>query len=695
MLTTLLLSAVIGPVKSLSCTIEPMSTDQFLARLGRDARVQLTAKGEVGRDVLTLCVKDAPFDEVLARIAHVTYATWSHDRRGLVLERSRDAGEEAAKAQQARLKTAFMNDLRPFVKALGETYDAAHIAEVSDERAQVKANDGTESRLPLLPFDYEDPVMLAMGRLLLAVDPQQISRMHIGEKLAFSTDPDPAREVSAFRGDTSATLERLGKEQDIWSRVHLSRPGSDSADWSADREDEFLHGSTFSAHLSQSPWTRAKPFRAKPTSAILWITEVEFGHFNCDLQVSGPSEEPVVGMGWWLGPPYVPGAANKPPSDLVPLRPESVALDMPEARRMWWLDPDTGLVNKRPIGNGTHPLQAPFPTSPKLEPWISDPIRHDPLSLLFPEALEGLAKERSCNLVADLSDASMECVQRAKHGNAVSPEETLELIKGSGDMEAESEPGWISIRPTDLEEVGARRPDLRTVRAVLGRLRRTGKIRVQDYIDIAKASPTRSSRTPPLFVFLSKLTDDRIFRFQDWSLLRLLASLSSEQRNDLFSGRKIPFSELLPDALAAVTDLRVPSPWPDSSTMATREHPSKPGISAVLTVDQDIDLIDPLRPGGYYYWVTVPSPLGGFWTGPGVLTPESGLDGTLCQLHTRERLTINLDEAPDKVKVLTLFGGESSALGPPIPYAKLPEKLRRAVKTLYDWIPKSPFRAPS
>lgn len=633
--------------QTVSCSVDPVSASIGIPQLGRACGIVMRTEGEIGNDIVTVQVSHAPLNDLLARVARVTYGEWRRSGESYVLARSPSAVRKAQEQEHRRKAADLDKRLEPFSRELRETYDKARVDAILKDLTETATRNDGNSWTRLRNLELEDPVLRLMGRLLLYVEQERLLNLRQGQTIAFSTEPSRGR---IPLGDVEEMFETLEQEQKV---VLQARPAS------PDPMGEDSLGFVY------RPWGWSGTFSKRPKNAELVVHSYAGGDLLCTLILRDRENRVMVTCNQSL-------VVSKPSlerrmTNLVELRPASKALRI-ESEDV----PETGL---------------PSPLRTALKPWLVDSVHHDPLSLLIPEAFESIRSSGKEQIVGDLPDSAYAAAEGAHEEGRISGQAMLGQLKDLSDAMVRDEGGWLEISPRDPSECSALRMDRKVLGSVLRRVTESDDATYDDYIDLAGAVKSMPAGSPILVDEIELLTGLRISRNAEWRIYSLLATLSKSARKRLLSGSKLAYASMPKEAEPMIRELT--SDWISNFTdTKSAGDGQEPGIVAQRKRTPVMRLYDKANPDAPYWWVTLNSQGGFAWGGPPLVVPDNGLDGTLCRPFVDDRMEVTLD-LPDGGRRVFYVNLHTRISDPKkIAYASLPAATRQAIKTNYDLVPK-------
>ena len=515
-----------------SITFETRATfaDKALSELSKTAGVKLMVSPQTKDEILIIRVKDVPFNELLAKIAHAASAEWQKEATGYRLIRSAKLLQEQerkhAEIDAARIASA-QKALQASLMEQGEM--TPELARTLGMRLEAVIKDARDRRGRDLNYKVQQQIGRAMpgGRLAaglaLLLDSKTLAAMDDPGKLVFSTAPN--RMQRPLPPGAHALIERYAREREMM-KPHL--PQVDASN---------LRG------LSGDIWNVVNRSRAKDDRIAKVLVEARTWEFASNMMVT---VYVANAAGRILEQSYCSLSMNEmmgqPPADIKqdPSKESPLELSQPAKELMQ--------VFRAAMARGGGPEDfGELPASVK--PYLLEPENHTLAELACTDLLLGAAKTKGLNLVAAPTDifGFYSCMMFDE--GVPTANQFLERMRAPiFDMKLEEPPGWLILRMEDPYSVRRFRMD----RALLGKLLRDAvanqRISIDGLASFAVTTSEDFERLACLSYFMlacPKVGQD--LAGASWQILRFHGGLSPVQRQALDAGEKIPYTRLRPD----------------------------------------------------------------------------------------------------------------------------------------------------
>ena len=488
------LLAVGSSAPNITLTVRGATVAHVIDQIAERTGLPLRTKAPIQHHMLLIDVKDAPVEELLARIAEATYAEWLDDNGTRVLTRS-------PKLQKSMEEADLVRRAKEIDKVLGERLQAQRpwtqercrqlVEQIIREQDKWAATYDPAAEVALRQLRRELPIGTAAVRMLAAIGGKTLAGVGTFDRVVFSNRPT-ARQVLLPPSGDKVFRELSQQVAELEQEVRRQ---------SADRNSYF--------------GLRESGERFTPETRVLLVVR----SYSANLKFSGDE-----GYGTYVQLSGTPQMVETPeyPQDPFALSEEGAWV------ASYWQ------------ANAT---RAPFPKAEgRTREMLLSPAKRPRVGTLVFDALKGLADHDHRQLVAWIP-----LVAHTRAEVALSSKQTLTnaslALTQRGGCELRRSANWLVARHTRPISAGPfefpREPIERYVRHVDA----VGAIRVLDIADLL--SETGTTNVPYEGTMLGYGQP----LIQSSPLIPLLGSLSPSQREAAFSPSGIALGRLAPSQL--------------------------------------------------------------------------------------------------------------------------------------------------
>lgn len=516
MLAILLVAAQTSPI-TMRCPAE--SVAKVLSELSAKAGVTLEAQGKIGEDVLLVSVTDVPLEELEKQIADATTGEWRKDGAKLVLVRDESKAQMQLRDEQRRLAERFAKAIEDYSGQLKKTPEFSEADAEKRLKQLAEMNERLRSNRDVGGFDFDvqpgaTPQERLMARIMAALDPAELAAMPGDTKYVYSNQP--TRMQRPLGAAVTRALAAFVTEYAVWQKVaDRYKP--------LDADNQFVDFSTFG------------PLKGRPAKLDLFVTKWGQGlSVSLDAKVVDQQGNVLTATSASVdAAATLPGKEDAPPAlaQEQPIKLSRAALEIMSIR--------TGNVRTEQSG-----------LSQEVREKLLNPEQSDPLSFGVGELLQGIADQRSKNLVALLPDMAFDSYLGS---GSVTPTQA-EQILGSGEgLQFTYSDKWISATPRwpAFCRLGA------VSRAGLGQLVRDlekpGLGSLEPLSKFAVQTPgTGMPNVATAYVSLLQPAVASTLDQSQWDLFRLYGGLTAAQKALIGKQGRIPVSGLQTSARKAL-----------------------------------------------------------------------------------------------------------------------------------------------
>jgi hypothetical protein len=488
------------------------SAKNVCAELTQLSNIPLEASASVATEVLVIDVKDVSLKQLMDKVAFVCSAKWEKGKEYIRLDRPSEIefqerqADVAITAKAIRREidkiTAKVEKLKPFDEQGVKDY----ITQQADLDQRVQTSVGKDSEVATKESMAHEHTGLSgrlSDRLIAGIDPIQVAKMRIYERVVYSTQPNPLQK--AFLNPAKSAFALFLQDWRAWQDCFL---GTEIPRDRMSDDVEKLFGSNH------------RPVKAILSCAWLFNTDI----LRIELSVASDRNDRLCSE-----TTYLRLEASAPQRKPVP---DGKTLTFSELAREW-------SKNFESLRHKQDPIYA----SDKFREWAKQPERFDPLSLQPSEVVLALAKEKSKNLVANLTDRSILIGELARIPSDKTIDQYRDFLIDYCQMDLKDDDGWLIAQPSNPFRSRIERLN----RSALGRLmtiyHRDGFARLETLADFVQANSPEALEASSLTAN-SMIWIDSHGSLNEPEFLRFYATLSPQQRQDLMNSKKLSISSL-------------------------------------------------------------------------------------------------------------------------------------------------------
>ena len=560
-----------------------------LEALGRQLGVTMKPSGSVTSDYFLLRFDKTPVPEALDKVASTLNATWNERDGVTYLGRTKAqelAEERAALAERTKLVQAWLD------KQVVSGDVTIEGSKKVIEEALALTFDPTKMDYPkslrLRELEASTPVQRLLVRILREIGAEEIARVEEGQSVTFSENP--------IRGQRQASFERSYKQFVVENEIYKEALAKSAA---IDRQPG---GQVSLGTALFSPYEVG----AKAFDGVLQL-EIEASPYSTSFRLDVPGLRQFHGN----GPPFSAAPAVVPP-ELLQQEGNYVPTEF-EAE----LAPRILAMNAR--------VPAITSLSDESVRLLSDPLSHEPLSLLASKWITDAAASLGKNVVALLDDeAFVTPLAVLAQGMTKYSQLWTGIGRGSARLKVELQGDWVTVVPRDPVRVRAERLD-RTAWWAAIRSHKLGAhfeldqvaafaaLNDSDNAVILATFPVAAMGDPQVTHILTQ--GDRI------QSLRLYGRLTNQERlaarngglqlllSRLPTGLAGPALKLINDRNSTVTVQRQPIEWGAANSFVTYQDSRvarealagripPASVVRVFVTKRDVLVMEPSEPGG-------------------------------------------------------------------------------------------------
>lgn len=514
--------------KPISYTAVAGPASRVLPELGKVLGENLMTTPAVADEVIVLRLKEVSGREALDRVAKALNATWSREEAGLRLVRTptqvRDEERTrlAQRTEQARAMLAAQAQQVAKMAPWSEP-TARRLAEQLEEARQMAGSFDRNQFTRVQTLDNQTPVKRLAMRVAALLDPVELAKIEIGQRVVFSSRP--TRVQRPLPAAVSAAIPKFVEEQALWARA---------ADGvvNPQRNGYFSEGAIFTRPADRVGKLLVAVNRNEFSSGSIQV-RVILGDVDGDSTLARATTTLQAGPG------------TQAVFNQVVQNPEGT----PYA---FTFSPDTqAMIDAfRPVVGAAgqtelKPLPAPVLAQ------LLQPEQRDPLSFATSEILLQAVEQENRNLVAVMPDFAYG-IGLVMSAGKITPS-SLRIIARELGLTIEDAPGWMSIQPSDPISARRSRIDRRALGTFVRSVHQKGRSTLEDRAAFALGLPRDQQATwlAMTTVALVQARRDGMDGF-DRDMLRFYGSLTPAQKGTLASNGKVSLQSLTPVQVEAL-----------------------------------------------------------------------------------------------------------------------------------------------
>jgi hypothetical protein len=400
------------------CVAGPAS--RVIPMLGKAIGIPMSAVGPIASTVLMIQVKDAPLNDVLARVAKVTSGGWQKMAGGYSLVLSDDQARDDKKAERDVLAAAIK----------------AALARMADSSSSATTGSSTETASqPPRPRGMgvsiaRGPTAATIVKLLSLIGPSQLADLRLDTRTVYAL-PATRSQIPLPNGSTTILSKLMNDLADTGAIGQVMPPGG------------------FSRRGSQ-PVMRS----ASKAQLIITRTYLSTG-ITVELRIGDVNGQTIT-QGSLIIQPVFPESASsiqpKTPNKVIELSEEGKFF----AQNLRAADVRTTGEGFRGMAiYGGSSLIAPSTIdanksallTPALKDIVTAPDKRDPLEFVVGESLGKLADLEEANIVACIPDSSLVPAARSITGGKISVGLCLKAMTSTWDLSVDYKDGVLMVSP--------------------------------------------------------------------------------------------------------------------------------------------------------------------------------------------------------------------------------------------------------
>ncbi len=499
---------------TISCTCAGIDVKTAVAEISRISGRPLSCAPNIGPDVVVLVAKDAPVQDVMAKLAEATAGEWKDTGAGMKLVRSASALREEEKAdfvKRAAQMEVELVKIRQAAKELpvwNEKQAQLVANQMEDQHKAEQGNNGNFDRnawMQVERLNRQSPGGRAITRLLARFPARALAQVTLTRRIVFSSAPT-ALQVPMPAG-VDAELQAIVREQTIWSEL---------------APKIFVE--------SDQPYQTSAAHETKPLKAIgkvlLCAQKEPWGGGSVSISLKVADEKGRIVMSGQrqlqLGPPQDPITDQKPEPGEKP-----ITLAEPGASML----KSFAEFRKR---------NKPGVLPEQLSQLLQEPEKIEPISILTGPMIAASAEAQGKNFVAVLPDMAFFAPAFAGVGD-ITPSMVMKTLTFL-DLNREESAGWVIVRPQIPADVRRTRADRRSISELMKSVKQEGRLSLDALARYAGMNEGDDS-APSLGMLILYVTMPNMdSNFQNWDLLRLYGLMSPEQMQAVRAQKPLPLS---------------------------------------------------------------------------------------------------------------------------------------------------------
>lgn len=506
MVTALLLTTLLTPAKRvepITLATDAVTVQSALTSLSEKTGSKLLVQSKIANEIVVVKVKDADPKEVLDRFAKTLSAHWEVEDGGFRLVRSESdllADKRAALAERRKRIASILTKLARDMNRAGTPTLANQLEWLQQAQDEVDSDGFQEPPKDAVPMELiQSPEARFAARLLLNIGVDNL----LADNATFATSPTSLQRNLPLQDRQWQSFVQERNDQMAAYAYHASQHfdgmlgvGSSYAKISGPFRKVLL---TYTC----TDWSAVAFFKVFDRNGSI-VAQGGLG-----LNDSDDLDETEEGE---------PKTRNATP---IPLEDEALQMALLEASL-----------------NEGEPRVAP----PSLLEKLRRPDRYEPLSLLTSKVVLALADRKKENLIAYLSDDSLNSFADLDDG-AITYEQAQEDLDFCYPKTEEAD-GWMLVRPADAEEATLDRANRKALADLIDATYSPTGLSLDDYAKFALASGDQAPSLVSSYFLIATNEEDTSRAGGDWTLMKLYATLSQADRKILAGGGKIYFGRL-------------------------------------------------------------------------------------------------------------------------------------------------------
>lgn len=492
--------------------------------LERITNVPIGTERQTSAEVLVIDVKDVPLKSLLDKIAKSSSAQWEKNESEMKLVRPSEVSKKEAQEEIAFYAAAIEKSMKAAAEKVAKAspYDAQSAAQYSQQynalSTQLTGNPGREVWDQMRELDRNSPVGRLADRLMSCLDAKRLAAMRQDECCVLSTAPN--RLQFPFGQQASAAIQQFQKDWALWASA------ADKIDAPQARMNSFVDGLKSKKQpaevLTVCKW-------AEMRTAIATVTYVitSDGYILAELSSTLSVDDTMDSLSRIAGRPQNPTAE-------VP----GTGVTFSSLAQAW--------TNRARLL--MEPIPGAKPADPtELDRWLLSPTENDPLSLHPSEALSAIAKSKSLNLVANLTDQSILISILAAMGINKSSNEYMDLFQKSSGMVFEVDGKWLEGKPVLPSRVRRERFDRQSLQMLIRAIKGKGFLSLDEMGAFCASNDRNAISEISMMGFLIMTGDMNSIAplLDDFAILGLYGSLLPVQRSALLAGSPLAYKDMV------------------------------------------------------------------------------------------------------------------------------------------------------
>ncbi len=491
--------------------------------LGKITNVPFGTERQTAAEVLVINVKDVPLKTLLDKIAKVSSAQWEKSDSQMKLVRLSEVSKKESQEEIAFYAAAIEKSMKAAADKVSKAapFDAQSATQYSQQynalSEQLAGSPGREVFDQMRALDRDSPVGRLADRLMSCFDARRLATMRQDECCVLSTTPN--RLQFPFGQQASSAIQQFQKDWAVWysSADKMVVPQA--------RMNSFVDGLRSKKQpakiVTVCKWAEMRTAIAAATYVI-----TSDGYILAEITSTLSVDDTMDSLSRLGEKPQNP-TAEVPGTSITfsPLAQEWTS------RAREYMEPIPGAKPADPT---------------ELDLWLMSPTENDPLSLHPSEALSAIAKHKSLNLVADLTDQSILVSILAAMGINKSSIEYMDLFQKSSGMVFDNDGKWLVAKPVLPSRARRERFDRPSLQMLIRAIKGKGFLSLDEMGAFCASNDRNAISEISMMGFLVMTGDMNSIAplLDDFAILGLYGSFVPAQRSALLAGSPLTYKEM-------------------------------------------------------------------------------------------------------------------------------------------------------
>ncbi len=565
--------------QKVSFTSSTLRVPEALKQLSEKTQTKLLPSPVYSNEVLFIRLQDATLSEALAKIADAIGGEWVKEGDALRLRRSESKAREEAQTEAQQRAALYRKSIQGMMEAVNKTpkYGEAEAkaamgnmekAFSNMQSGQTAGGRGRNPMSALSDFAMGLPGNRAIARLLAGIDPLVLGNMPAGSRMVFSNRP--TRMQKPIAGNALAIGQTYLQEQKAFTSAQQAASPDGSSDTMIGGGGGMMIRTrdTGNGPMGMPAQVTGNPFKVLLIAQRMGQSDsitVFFTLYNEAGESMGNGFSALSPAFVEKTPSTIKIPENEKPIELTPLSNEfrkmlkSGGVGMGQNMIMSFAGGGNQMMTftaALPAG-GTPEEKAKI--SAEWLQRILNPETNDPLQWVPNDIFTGIATGLNKNMVVQVPDRSVVEISQSLIDEMPKPTDAFIKMSQDWNFTVKDENGWIVARPSrPLTEALSRvnRPGLGEM---LRTLNKSGRLSLDELAKYIVSQPISNSifsfSMPYARLINANFADRELMRYAmgDDLMIRFYGLLTSNQRQALASGQRLPIQSLTVDQKAIVS----------------------------------------------------------------------------------------------------------------------------------------------